>query len=191
MKIADEDKAIILLCSLPPSYEHLVTTLTYGKDTIKVDEITAALLAHNQWKLDAGESSQGDSLYTKGDRGRKQDNERSGRRKSRSKSRSRKNIECYKCKEMRHMKRDCPKLKEQNGGKRDEKTVNVARKDDSDSSDADVLSVSNSRLIDAWILDSGCARITSRLTRSGSLRTCQVILVLFTLVMMHAIVLSG
>ena len=45
--IDDEDKAIILLCSLPPSYEHVVTTLTYGKETIKIEDITAALLA---WK---------------------------------------------------------------------------------------------------------------------------------------------
>ncbi|KAK4391440.1 Retrovirus-related Pol polyprotein from transposon TNT 1-94 [Sesamum angolense] len=50
VSIEDEDRAIILLCSLPFSYEHLMTTLTYGKGTIKVDEITAALLAHNQRK---------------------------------------------------------------------------------------------------------------------------------------------
>ncbi|KAK4431088.1 Retrovirus-related Pol polyprotein from transposon TNT 1-94 [Sesamum alatum] len=41
VSIEDEDRAMILLCSLPFSYEHLVTTLTYGKETIKVDEITA------------------------------------------------------------------------------------------------------------------------------------------------------
>jgi len=67
VKIEDEDRAIILLCSLPSSYEHIVTTLTYGKETIKVEEIVAALLAHYQRKQNAGESySQGDSLYIKG-----------------------------------------------------------------------------------------------------------------------------
>ncbi|KAL0401657.1 UNVERIFIED_CONTAM: Retrovirus-related Pol polyprotein from transposon TNT 1-94 [Sesamum latifolium] len=66
----DEDRAIILLCSLPFSYEHLVTTLTYGKETIKVAEIIAALLAHNQRKQNAGESSHGDSLYVKGNHDR-------------------------------------------------------------------------------------------------------------------------
>ncbi|KAK4400827.1 hypothetical protein Sango_1188800 [Sesamum angolense] len=107
----------------------LVTTLTYGKETIKVDEITAVLLAHNQWKHNAGESSHGDSLYVKGnqDRGRKLEKEGSGKRNSRSKSRGRKTIHCYKCKEPGHMKRDYPKLKKQADEKRDDssKSANV------------------------------------------------------------------
>ena len=37
--VDDEDKAIILLCSLPPSYQHVVTTLTYDKETIKIEDI--------------------------------------------------------------------------------------------------------------------------------------------------------
>ena len=66
VKIEDKDRAIILLCLLPSSYEHIVTILTYGKETIRVEEITAALLAHNKRKQNAGEiSSQGDSLYIK------------------------------------------------------------------------------------------------------------------------------
>ena len=48
VKIDDEDRAIILLCSLPGSYEHLVTTLTYGKEDVKVDEIVTALLGYEQ-----------------------------------------------------------------------------------------------------------------------------------------------
>jgi len=39
VKIDDEDRAIILLCSLPRSYEYLVTILTYGKEDIKVEDI--------------------------------------------------------------------------------------------------------------------------------------------------------
>ncbi|KAE8678885.1 Serine/threonine-protein kinase Nek5 [Hibiscus syriacus] len=121
VKIEDEDRAMILLCSLPSSYEHMVTTLTYGKETINVEEITAALLAHNQRKQNAGESSQADSLYVKGnrDRGRKPEKAGSGKRNSRSKSRDKKTIHCYKCKEAGHMKRDCPKLKKQTDEKRD------------------------------------------------------------------------
>ncbi|KAL0378562.1 UNVERIFIED_CONTAM: Retrovirus-related Pol polyprotein from transposon TNT 1-94 [Sesamum radiatum] len=64
VSIEDEHKAMILLCSLPFSYEHFVTTLTYGKETIKVDEITAALLAHDLLKQNAWESSDGDSLLS-------------------------------------------------------------------------------------------------------------------------------
>ncbi|KAE8721509.1 hypothetical protein F3Y22_tig00015910pilonHSYRG00102 [Hibiscus syriacus] len=161
VKIEDEDRAMILLCSLPPSYEHMVTTLTYGKETINVEEITAALLAHNQRKQNAGESSQADSLYVKGNRdcGRKPEKAGSGKRNSRSKSRDKKTIHCYKCKEAGHMKRDCPKLKKQTDEKRDgsSKSVNVVEDDNSDCSEGDMLSISTTQLTDAWILDSGCS----------------------------------
>ncbi|KAE8674058.1 hypothetical protein F3Y22_tig00111769pilonHSYRG00329 [Hibiscus syriacus] len=161
VKIEDEDRAMILLCSLPSSYEHMVTTLTYGKETINVEEITAALLAHNQRKQNAGESSQADSLYVKGnrDRGRKPEKAGSGKRNSRSKSRDKKTIHCYKCKEAGHMKRDCPKLKKQTDEKRDgsSKSVNVVEDDNSDCSEGDMFSISTTQLTDAWILDSGCS----------------------------------
>ncbi|CAA0819496.1 cysteine-rich RLK (RECEPTOR-like protein kinase) 8 [Striga hermonthica] len=84
------------------------------------EEITSALLAHNQRKHKSGESSsQSDSLYVKGnqDRGRRQgrDNSRNRnfRSKSRDKSQGRKTVTCYKCKEQGHFKRDCPKWKKQ------------------------------------------------------------------------------
>ncbi|KAE8721370.1 hypothetical protein F3Y22_tig00016115pilonHSYRG00011 [Hibiscus syriacus] len=133
VKIEDEDRVMILL----------------------------SLLAHNQRKQNAGESSQADSLYVKGnqDRGWKPEKAGSGKRKSRSKSRDKKTIHCYKCKEVRHMKRDCPKLKKQTDEKRDgsSKSVNVVEDDNSDCSEGDMLSISTTQLTDAWILDSGCS----------------------------------
>lgn len=37
----EEEKALLLLNSLPRSYEHLVTTLLHGKETIKFEDVTA------------------------------------------------------------------------------------------------------------------------------------------------------
>ena len=42
----DKDKALLLLASLPMSFDHLMTTLMYGKETIVLEEVTSALLSH-------------------------------------------------------------------------------------------------------------------------------------------------
>ncbi|BBG99268.1 transposable element gene [Prunus dulcis] len=44
--IPDEDKALCLLNSLPDDYDHLTTTLLYGKSEVKLDEVSAALVNH-------------------------------------------------------------------------------------------------------------------------------------------------
>ena len=43
VKIEEEDQAIILLSSLPKMYEHFVDTILYGKDTLTMSEVKAAL----------------------------------------------------------------------------------------------------------------------------------------------------
>ena len=89
MKIDEEDRAIILLCSLSGSYEHLVTTLTYGKEDVKVDEIFTALLDHEQRrKNNLSEDSSGSAFVVMGDHNAedKKDN------------RKKKGLQCYKCK---------------------------------------------------------------------------------------------
>jgi len=43
VKIDDEDKAMILLCSLPSSYENLVDTLMYRRQTLAMGDVKEAL----------------------------------------------------------------------------------------------------------------------------------------------------
>lgn len=155
--IEDEDKAMILLCSLPPSYEHLVTTLTWGKDTLKVDEITTALLAHNQRKQNNAEGSQTEALYVKG-------NQETGRRQgkdgfSKRNPRVRRSVQCYKCQQMGHIRKDCPNRKQQIDERNSNSSQfgNVIQRGDSDCSDGDLLSVSSCKTSDSWILDTGCS----------------------------------
>ena len=51
----DEDKVLLLLASLP-TFDHLVTTLMYGKEAIVLKEVTSVLLSHIKMKQD-GDSS--------------------------------------------------------------------------------------------------------------------------------------
>lgn len=39
VKINDEDKAMILVCSLPNSYDHLVGTLMYGRQSLTMADV--------------------------------------------------------------------------------------------------------------------------------------------------------
>ncbi|KAK3030465.1 hypothetical protein RJ639_039150 [Escallonia herrerae] len=43
IKIEDEEKTLLLLCSLPPSYEHLGITLLYGNDIISTEEVETVI----------------------------------------------------------------------------------------------------------------------------------------------------
>ncbi|TXG46307.1 hypothetical protein EZV62_028187 [Acer yangbiense] len=44
VEISDEDKALLLLNSLPDTYEHLTTTLLYGKDEVKFIDVSNTLV---------------------------------------------------------------------------------------------------------------------------------------------------
>uniref|UniRef100_A0A2N9G1G5 CCHC-type domain-containing protein n=1 Tax=Fagus sylvatica TaxID=28930 RepID=A0A2N9G1G5_FAGSY len=82
IKFEDEDKAMMLLTSLSASYEHLVMTLLYGKETLELEEVSGALLDHYQRKHKDSAESSGKGLVVKGyqDRGRKKDkDDKSGR----------------------------------------------------------------------------------------------------------------
>ena len=57
VKVEEEDQAIILLSSWSKSYDHLVTTIFYGKDTLKMEEVKITLLSNEaRHKSDASDS---------------------------------------------------------------------------------------------------------------------------------------
>jgi hypothetical protein len=174
VKIEEEDKAILLLASLPSSYDHLVTTLLYGKETLAFEEVTGSLLSHETRRKPVNDQADGLVARFEPKRGRDKFKGKNGRGKQfRSKSRSAqgeesrsdaKDVECYYCHKKGHYRRFCRLMKQDLEDKKNQKgsadSVNVAN-DESDDSEvsADLLSVSSGTdsLIDSWILDSACS----------------------------------
>ena len=52
VKVDDEDKALLLLNSLPDSYDHFTHTLINGKTEVKYDVVSAALMNNEYRKKD-------------------------------------------------------------------------------------------------------------------------------------------
>ena len=50
VKIKEEDRALLLLCSLPRSYDGLITTLVYKKKTLNYEEVVSVLRSNEQWE---------------------------------------------------------------------------------------------------------------------------------------------
>jgi len=75
----------------------MVTTLTYDKETIKIEDITAALLAREQRrKNNAVEVPQAEGLLVSGE---------PSRRKVEAKSKRKKKVQCFKCRDWEHVSR--------------------------------------------------------------------------------------
>ena len=58
-KVEEKTRALILLASLLPSYESLVTVLLVGKSTIKMGEVTTAILQNEVLKRENPDLSSG------------------------------------------------------------------------------------------------------------------------------------
>lgn len=48
MKVEEEDKALRLILSLLPSYEHMKPIRMYGKKTLKYEDVTGRLLSEEK-----------------------------------------------------------------------------------------------------------------------------------------------
>ncbi|GJV61585.1 retrovirus-related pol polyprotein from transposon TNT 1-94 [Tanacetum coccineum] len=140
VKFEDEDLALLLLTSLPASYEHFVDTLLYGREALTLEDVMAT--------LNSKEIKERDSRQSRG--------------KSRSKSQGGR-LKCYICQYEDHLKRNCPK----NNRK---KSTGYVKKDEQPSSsgstydNSEVMMVMTAHALLDWIMDSGCSyHMTPRL----------------------------
>ena len=111
VEILDEDKALLLLNSLPKDYDHLSTTLMYGKDTITFDDVSNALMNNEYRKKDMqANGDSGEALSVRGRSTNRKDAGGRGRSKSKGKGASTSGTagrvakdECAYCREKGHI----------------------------------------------------------------------------------------
>jgi hypothetical protein len=151
----DEVRALLILCSLPESWNGLVMAISNyvsGSNTLKFDDVVGVILSEEMRRKSTGETS-GNALNME-NRGRQKDRgkglgNRGNSRKGRSKSRLGK-IECWNCGKKGHLKKDCRAPKKQRDGQQERNqeanvTGDVLQ-------DALILSVDN--ISESWVVDS-------------------------------------
>ncbi|GJX71651.1 hypothetical protein Tco_0308822 [Tanacetum coccineum] len=125
--ISDEDHALLLLASLPSSYDNFMETLLYGRDTLKLEDVLVTLNYRELHKMTEAKGGGGEGLYVRG---------RSGQR---------------------DMKQDTDSTwynhKKSQGFVRNEDHVSGSGADEYDSADV-MMAMSVEELFD-WIIDSG------------------------------------
>jgi hypothetical protein len=106
VKFEDEDKAVTLLCSLPESWDHLVTTMWFSTtDTIDYDIVVGALLSEEMRKRSSKETSTTEAMVVRG-RSTEGGKDQKGTTRSKSKD-SKGKAKCWFCGKSGHLKKDC------------------------------------------------------------------------------------
>jgi hypothetical protein len=154
----DEVSALLILCSLPESWNGLVMVVSKsisGSNTLKFDDVVGVILSEKmQWKSTGETSGNALNMDNRGrqkDRGKGPVNHENSR-KGRSKSRLGK-IECWNCGKKGHLKKDCRTPKKQRDGQPERNqeanvTCDVLQ-------DALILSIDN--ISESWVVYSGAS----------------------------------
>lgn len=106
--ISDEDQALLLLTSLPSSYDNFVDTLLYGRDTLKLEDVLATLHSRELQKMTEAKVDGGEGLFVRGKSDQSDMQQGKGSAWSKSQGRSSR-LKCYICRSEEHLKRGCPR----------------------------------------------------------------------------------
>ncbi|GJX66939.1 hypothetical protein Tco_0302666 [Tanacetum coccineum] len=66
VKFKDKDLALLLINSLPASYEHFVDTLLYGREALTLEDVMATLNLNKIKERSKAKGGDGEGLYVKG-----------------------------------------------------------------------------------------------------------------------------
>lgn len=112
MKIDDELQTLLLLSSLPESWDTLVVTLSNSAldGKLVMDSVTDSLLSEESRRRERGFNNQFEANIVD-NRGRSKNRERGGRGRSQARSKSRTRPSCYYCGKPGHKRLECRFLK--------------------------------------------------------------------------------
>jgi len=149
--LSDESKALLLVSSLPQSYSNFVDALMYGRQTLSLDEVKAALNTRGlQQKSVSIESGVGLTV-----KGKFEKNKNAAKNQKQSKPKTKqKDLKCFHCHKEGHFKKDCPDLKNKNKERVGNATTAEEEEDGYES--AGVCVATEDMQKGKWILDSGC-----------------------------------
>jgi hypothetical protein len=145
VKIDDEDKAILLVVSLPPSLKHFKEIMLYGNHTsLSFENVKSNLLSKEKFDVDSRSELKGEGLIVRGSRDHKS------------------NLYCCYCrKNTRHISQ-CPKVRnkeERNKKELDKSSAEASFVETLDSGEA--LFVASIEKCSSWVLDSACSYLFS------------------------------
>ncbi|GJS53881.1 retrovirus-related pol polyprotein from transposon TNT 1-94 [Tanacetum coccineum] len=154
VEIDDDDQALMLLTSLPSSYDNFVETFLYERELLTLEDVLSSLNSR-ELKKRTDAKDDGDGLYVRG-RSDHRGNQGRGSSRSKSKGKGTYKLKCYICYSEDHLKKDCPKRNKK-------KSTGFVKKNAGQGSgmhsegynNGDLLmAVSEERFLE-WIMDSG------------------------------------
>ncbi|GJU76307.1 retrovirus-related pol polyprotein from transposon TNT 1-94, partial [Tanacetum coccineum] len=111
IEIEDEDQALMLLTSLPSSYENFVETLLYERESLTMEDVLATLNSRELKKrIEGTKEETADGLYVRGKLDRSGTTHSGGSSWFKSKGGTGK-LKCFVCHIEGHLKSDCPMKK--------------------------------------------------------------------------------